>query len=192
MVRFQSGRDALTEVPERVAPAPGRSRACADQTHQACGHVIAAIPSARPRREATILLCSCACHEACQLARRKLDGVPVRVWRQRCRCPGAEQARTTQGDPRELLPGFEEFRETFEREAPATLRSAEGCTSSRPRCRTGEDTRRDTRTVRCGTAGAGAEGTSGPSSRSRCRHDQRRAAHRARAALEDGAAHIHR
>jgi hypothetical protein len=107
----------LTEVPERVAPAPGRSRACADQTHQACGHVIAAIAGARPRREATILLCSCACHEACQLARRKLDGVPVRVWRQRCRCPGAEQARTTQGDLCELLPGFDEFRESFEREA---------------------------------------------------------------------------
>lgn len=79
--------------------------------------MVAAIPSARPRREATILLCSCACHEACQLARRKLDGVPVTVWRQRCTCPGAEQARTTQGDPCKLLPGFDEFRETFEREA---------------------------------------------------------------------------
>ena len=107
----------MTEVPRQVAPAPGRSRACADETHQACGHVSAAIPGARPRREATILLCRCACHEACPLARRKLDGVPVTVWRQRCTCPGAEQARTTQRDPCELLPGFEEFRETLEREA---------------------------------------------------------------------------
>ena len=31
--------------------------------------------------------------------------------------PGAEDARTQHGDPGESLPGFEEFRETFQRES---------------------------------------------------------------------------
>lgn len=97
-------------------PAPGRSRACADDAHQVCGHVSAAIPGARQRPESTIILCRCSCHKACPLARRK-EAVPVTAWQQRCACPGAEHARTTQGDPCESLPGFEEFWETYQRES---------------------------------------------------------------------------
>jgi hypothetical protein len=107
---------AVVEIPEPVAASPGRSRACNDDEHQECGHVSAAITGARRRQEATILLCRCPCHKACLLARRKPDA-PVTVWRRRCACPGAEQARTTQGDPCEFLPRLEEFRETYERQS---------------------------------------------------------------------------
>jgi hypothetical protein len=94
-----------------AAPAPGRSRACANETHETCGHVTAAIPGARRRSATTILLCRCSCHRACPLARRK-EAVAVTAWRQRCSCPGAEQARHGQGDPGESLPSLEDWWET--------------------------------------------------------------------------------
>lgn len=99
-----------------LAAAPGRSRACAGSAHQVCGHVSFAIPP-RPgrRRESTIVLCRCSCHRACPLARRKGD-VPGTVWQLRCSCPGAEDARTSQGDPGEALPTGDEYRETYKSE----------------------------------------------------------------------------
>ena len=101
----------------RDVAAPGRSRACADDAHRVCGHVsFASPPVPEHRAESTIALCRCSCHRACPLARRR-EAVPVTVWQRRCACPGAEDARTKQGDPGESLPGFEEFRETFQRES---------------------------------------------------------------------------
>ena len=97
-------------------PATGRSRACADDAHRACGHVSFACPRVPGHRpEPAIVLCQCPCRKACTLGRRK-GTVPATVWR-RCACPGAEHARTTQGDPGEALPGFEEFRETYKSES---------------------------------------------------------------------------
>lgn len=97
--------------------APSLSRACADDAHQACGHVsFASPPVPGRRRESTIVLCHCSCHRACPLARRK-EAVPVTVWQRRCACPGAEDARTKQGNPEESLPGFGEFWETFQHDS---------------------------------------------------------------------------
>lgn len=99
-----------------VAAAPGRSRACAGSAHQVCGHVSFAIPpEPGRRRESTIVLCRCSCHRACPLARRKAP-VSVTVWQLRCSCPGAEDARTSQRDPAEVLPGGEEYWETYKSE----------------------------------------------------------------------------
>lgn len=95
--------------------APGRSRACAGDAHQACGHVsFASPPVPWHRAESTIMLCRCSCHRACPLARRK-ETVAVTVWQRRCACPGA--ARTSQGDPAESLPGFEEYWGTYKSES---------------------------------------------------------------------------
>jgi hypothetical protein len=97
--------------------APGRSRACAGDAHQACGHVsFASPPVPGHRAESTIMLCRCSCHSACPLARRK-ETVTVTVWQRRCACPGAEHARTSQGDPAESLPGFEEYWGTYKSES---------------------------------------------------------------------------
>jgi hypothetical protein len=99
---------------EPVAAGPGRSRACAGSEHQVCGHVCFAVPPVR-RRESTIVLCRCSCHRACPLARRKAP-VPVTIWQMRCSCPGAEEARTSQGDPREALPTGDDYWETYKSE----------------------------------------------------------------------------
>lgn len=91
----------------------GRSRACARGAHLECGHVsYAAGPVPGHRMDSDVLLCRCSCHAACPLTRRK-GAVPVAVWQQRCVCPGAEQTRTTPGDPHELLPRFEDWWETY-------------------------------------------------------------------------------
>ena len=45
------------------------------------------------------------------LAWRK-EAVPVTIWQRRCACPGAEQARTSERDPAESLPGWEDWSET--------------------------------------------------------------------------------
>jgi len=42
------------------------------------------------------------------------EAVPVTVWQRRCACPGLEHERTSQGDPGDFLPGWEEYRETYE------------------------------------------------------------------------------
>lgn len=92
----------------------GRSSACAAGAHLECGHVSYAVgPVPGHRAETRIWLCRCSCHAACPLARRKGE-VPVTVWQQRCVCPGAEQARTAQDDPRELLPRYEDWWKTYE------------------------------------------------------------------------------
>jgi hypothetical protein len=99
------------------APSPGRSSACADDAHQACGHVgFASRPGAGRLGEPTVILCRCPCHKKCPLGRGK-PGVPVTVWRRRCVCPGAEDARATHGDPCELLPEFEDYWPTYEQES---------------------------------------------------------------------------
>ena len=58
------------------------------------------------------MLCRCSCHRPCPLARRK-ETVAATVWRRRCACPGAEDAHTSQRDPAESLPGFEEYWGTY-------------------------------------------------------------------------------
>lgn len=58
------------------------------------------------------MLCRCSCHRTCPLAHRTA-GVPVTVWRRRCTCPGAEEARTMQRDPSDTLPGPAEFWEPY-------------------------------------------------------------------------------
>ncbi len=59
--------------------APGRSRACASDAHQACRHVsFASPPVPGHRAESTIMLCRCSCHRACPLARRKETVSPSR------------------------------------------------------------------------------------------------------------------
>lgn len=62
------------------------------------------------------MLCRCSCHRACPLARRK-EAVPVALWRRCCACPGAAQARTTQGDPTESLPRGEDWWGTYKSES---------------------------------------------------------------------------
>ena len=97
--------------------ATGRSRACTGDAHQACGHVRVASPAVPGRRaESSIMLCRCSCHRACPLSGRK-EAVPVTAWQRRCACPGLEHERTSQGDPGDFLPGWEEYRETYEFES---------------------------------------------------------------------------
>jgi hypothetical protein len=92
----------------------GRSRACADEAHQRCGHVsMATRRLASPRRlESTIALCRCACHAACLLADR-MPTVSLTVWQALCECPGAEKQRAWKEDPDEPWPGA---KEAWERE----------------------------------------------------------------------------
>jgi hypothetical protein len=89
--------------------APDRSRACAGDVHQACGHVAFASPPVPGHRaESTIMLCRCSCHRACALGRRT-ETIAATVWQRCCTCPGAEHERTSHADPGHGLPGFEEF-----------------------------------------------------------------------------------
>lgn len=90
----------------------GRSRACAHGVHLECGHVSFASGPVRGRRgRSDVVLCRCACHSECALARRA-GTVPVTVWQERCACPGSEQARAAQ-EPLELLPRFEDWWKTY-------------------------------------------------------------------------------
>jgi hypothetical protein len=93
----------------------GRSRACAGQEHQSCGHVGmgARRLASGGQLESIIVLCRCPCHAACPLADRM--PVSLTVWQQLCACPGAEKQRAWKEDPDEPWPGAKESWERTQR-----------------------------------------------------------------------------
>jgi len=115
--RSRAARRFMVSSARDGGTATGRSRTCTGDAHQACGHVRFASPAVPGRRaESSVMLCGCSCHRACPLSGRK-EAVPVTVWQRRCACPGLEHERTSQGDPGDFLPGWEEYRETYEFES---------------------------------------------------------------------------
>ena len=70
-----------------------RSAAC---VHDDCPHKIGSVGGFNPRRvrlEFGAELCRCGCHSSCPVASERRMAVPVRAWREKCTCPGAEDER---------------------------------------------------------------------------------------------------
>ena len=101
---------------------PPRSRPCTGERHADCGHLlsVARSPGARP----AVLLCQCACHSPCPLARR-LPLVTREIWQAQCICPGTGLAAGKLDEAeREETPGFAGFgREWRERWADSEQKS---------------------------------------------------------------------
>jgi len=95
----------------------GRSLVCFEGSHNDCGHIGAAIRTAKIRRrlESTVILCRCPCHASCTLAGRM--PVSLTVWQLLCACPGAEFERSWREDPDEPWPGAREHWERSQRES---------------------------------------------------------------------------
>jgi hypothetical protein len=92
-----------------------RSAAC---VHDDCPHKIGSVGGFNPRRvrlEFGAELCRCGCHSSCPVTSERRMAVPVRAWREKCTCPGAEDERVREDRIKAGTPDYiREYRAAFD------------------------------------------------------------------------------
>jgi hypothetical protein len=94
---------------------------CMRSAHQACPHFVAIGGGFNPRRlrpEFGAALCRCSCHAGCPVAGSRM-AVPVKLWRESCDCPGADEKRQRLNAAGIEPPDFGEIRAEAERRSGA-------------------------------------------------------------------------